>query len=147
VGAVAESAARRRLPGGIAVLGAVMVAMAFAGILNAVIWNAPLVQELLRKANDPVTAWFGTPSFIALALVYAVTAALSAAGLFLLKRWSVWAYTAWCASMAVIVAYSRLLVPGELSTANAVAGALGSALFLLACPYIARHTRANPAIS
>lgn len=124
-----------------------MAAMAFAGILNAVIWNAPLVHELLRKANDPVTAWSGTPGFIALMLVYAATAALSAAGLFLLEPWSVWAYTVWCASMAVIVVCSRLLESGELSTANALAGAVGSALFLLVCPYIARHTRADPAIS
>jgi|SRR5690349_20460737 hypothetical protein len=141
MGAVAESAARRRLPGGITVLGAVMVAMAFAGLLNLLIWNLPAVHELLRKADVPVNAWFGTPSFIVLMAVYAATAALSAFGLFQLKRWSVWAYTAWCASMAVIVAYGRMQEPGDLATANAILGAVGSALFLLPCPYIARHTR------
>jgi hypothetical protein len=80
-------------------------------------------------------------------LVYTATATLSAIGLFQLKRWSVWAYSAWCASMAAIVVYGRMLEFGELATANAIAGAVGSALFLLPCPYIARHTRENPAIS
>jgi uncharacterized membrane protein (DUF2068 family) len=147
LGAVAETAARRRLPGGIVALGAVMVAMAFAGLLHTVVWRAPVVQQLLNRADDPAAAWLNTPSFTVLMLVYAATAALSAVGLFQLKRWSVWAYVAWCASMAVIVVHARMLEPGELATANAVLGAVGSALFLLPCPYIARHTRAKPAIS
>ena len=146
MGAVAGFAARRRPPG-ITVLGAVLALMAMCGLTNALIWNAPLAQQLLRSTNDPSVGWIGGPVFTALMLAYAVTAGLSAVGLFLLKRWSVWAYVAWCASMAVIVAYGRMLAPSELAMANAVAGAVGSALFLLVCPYIARHTRANPAIS
>jgi hypothetical protein len=146
MGAVAESAARLRPPG-ITVLGAVLALMALCGVVNALIWNAPLAQQFLRSTNDPAVAWIGGPVFTTLMLAYAVTAGLSAAGLFQLKRWSVWAYVAWCASMAVIVAYGRMLASSELAMANAVAGAVGSGLFLLLCPYIARHTRANPAIS
>jgi hypothetical protein len=143
VGAVADSAARRR-PDGITILSVLLFLMAFTGLVNAVIWNASFVQELLRKVSEPMAAWLGGPTFTALMLAYAATATLSAIGLLTLRPWSVWAYVAWCASMAAIVGYGRMWDSASTATANAVAGVVGCAIFLVACPYIARHTRAQP---
>src|SRR5688572_19003229 len=132
-----------RRPDGITLLSVLLGVMALCGLVNALVWNASIVRELVLKASPADADWLGGPVFTVLMLAYAASSAASAFALWRLRSWAVWAYVGWCASMGAAVAWFRLQDgPEELRTANAVMGLLASAVFLVVCPYIARHTRA-----
>jgi hypothetical protein len=119
--------------------------MAFCGLLNAIIWNLPIVQQLLREVSPADAEWLGGLIFTVIMVVYASGAAASAFALLRLRPWAVSAYVAWCMSMGISLAWFSLHEPEGLRTASILMGLVGSAIFLVACPYIARHTRATPA--
>jgi len=138
-GAVVSSSSARRRPDGITLLSCVMAVMAVSGLVCLLFPLVPGVVQLLHAD------WLATPTFTVIMLASAGAAALSAVGLWRLRHWSVWSYVAWCASMATGTVWFRSFgTVEEARTANMIAGGIVSALYLLACPYIVRNTRALP---
>ena len=81
-----------RRPDGITLLSVLLGVMALCGLVNALVWNAPFVRELVLKASPGDADWVGGPVFTMLMLAYAASAAASASALWSLRSWAVWAY-------------------------------------------------------
>jgi len=87
-------------PASITVISIVLAWLAVANIFNAVIWNLPVVQELLSRlpSRDRIPR-IGGPLLSIVCLTYGVAAGIASVALWHMHRMSARAYAAWCGTV------------------------------------------------
>jgi hypothetical protein len=125
-------------PIGITVLSLLLAWLAIGGVGNAVVWNLPVIQELLARLPSAER----TPSpagviFSAVCLMYGVAAGVASVALWKMHRAARTAYAVWC--LTVLLSGLYWVAAGfESNRRVAILFCIGVAGFVaLGIPYIA----------
>jgi len=137
---------RQTRPIGITVLSLLLAWLAIAGVGNAVVWNLPVVQELLaRLPSAQRSPSLGGFVFSAVCMMYGVAAAMASIALWKMHRTARVAYAVWC--LTVLLSGLYWVAAGfESNWQVSILFCLGITAFVaLGIPYIAAKTSVGTA--